>query len=157
MSSTPTSCTCGLEPPNSFVKAADADNHHIGREITAHERLTGPLVAWGGAARLQYFDRGANLLVTHYRPGALVDGNAAEFSSDTHRQAGELLYALHDQPGTRVDADYERRATDRALEWLASDHRITPQIQAEVRRRSVQYSPCPVTLVPTHGDWQRRN
>ena len=51
------------------VKAAGPAGHHIGREITAHESDTGPL----------------------------VEGTPYQFSPDVHAQAGLMLRALHGQ------------------------------------------------------------
>jgi Ser/Thr protein kinase RdoA (MazF antagonist) len=138
------------------VKAAGPDNHHIPREITAYESYTARLARSGRAARLVTSDRATNLLITEYQPGVLVEGTPFEWASDVHAQAGLLLRSLHDQQ-ERVDTDYERRATAKALSWLDRPHRISPRVDAEARRILGAYRPAPVVVVPTHGDWHPRN
>src|SRR5690606_16994848 len=101
-------------------------------------------------------DRSLNVLVTAYLPGILSEGTPAEHDVDLHAQAGAALRLLHDQ-AARVDPDYEKRVTDKALAWLDCPHRIAPHIEAEARRRLSAYRPRPVMVVPTHGDWQPRN
>lgn len=138
------------------VKAAGDANHHIRREIAAHEGVTAPLVRLGACGILVVADRAHNVLVTTYLRGVLVEGTAVEHSPELHLQAGRLLRTLHDQ-AARVDDDYEARATRRALERLDQPHRIDPET-AERAREILLGSPSrPVTVVPTHGDWQPRN
>ncbi|WP_040168516.1 phosphotransferase [Microbacterium gorillae] len=138
------------------VKAGGQGNHHIRRELTAHESATGPLLARDAAARLRHADRDANVLVFDFQPGVLVEGTEAELSPEVHRQAGALLHALHDQP-ERVDAEYDRAADAKALAWLAGEHRVPSADAARVRRLLTNRRAEPATLVPTHGDWQPRN
>lgn len=139
-----------------IVKAAGPANHHIGREITAHESHTGPLVELGAAARLQWASREANLLITEYLPGSLVEGTAHEYEGRTYVQAGRLLRKLHSGAAT-TDADCERLATEKSLRWLAGPHRIEPEGARRARQILSAYETEPVTVVPTHGDWQPRN
>ena len=139
-----------------IVKAGGAANHHIRREIAAHAAYTGPLVDAGRAGRMLFSDRTLNVLVLEYLSGELVEGSAWELAADVHFQAGQVLKLLHDQEG-RADAEYEARATSKALAWLEREHRINPEVGREVRGRLNSYRPLPVAAVPTHGDWQPRN
>lgn len=138
------------------VKAAGEGNHHIGREIAAHESVTAPLVRLGACGILVVADRAHNVLVTTYLPGMLVEGTAVEHSPELHVQAGRLLHTLHDQTA-RVDDGYEARATGRALERLDQPHRIETETAERTREILHGSSPRPVVVVPTHGDWQPRN
>jgi thiamine kinase-like enzyme len=139
-----------------IVKAGAPANHHLAREITAHRAVTRPLVECGRAARLLHADAAANILVTGYLEGVLVEGTPAEQAPDTHAQAGRLLRLLHGQE-TRTDGSYEARATSAALAWLERDHRIDADVEQEARRRLAEYRPEATAVVPTHGDWQPRN
>ncbi len=139
-----------------IVKAAGLRNHHIGREISAHEGYTAPLVELGAAAKLVAADREANVLVLEYLTGKLVEGTSSEFDPDTYVQAGRLLGAIHSQKA-HTDPDFESVATERAVAWLDADHRMAPEQVAEARRVLEAYRPGPVKVVPTHGDWQPRN
>ncbi|WP_380173085.1 phosphotransferase [Kineococcus sp. DHX-1] len=138
------------------VKAAGKANHHLLREITAHEDAVAVLAASGHAPRLLHADRERRVLVTRYLAGELVEGTAAEHDPEVHRQAGRLLRVLHAQDG-RVDEEFERSATAGSLAALDRPHRI-PAVQADrVRTVLTAYRPRPVVVVPTHGDWQPRN
>lgn len=139
-----------------IVKAAGAQNHHIGREITAHESATGPWLARGRAARMVRADRAANILATEYLTGDLVAGTPWEHHPDTHRQAGELLRVFHDQCA-RPDPDAEGLIVAKAMGLLDAEHRIAGETEAAARQRLRRYRPKPTTVVPTHGDWQPRN
>lgn len=141
---------------DAIVKAGGTSNHHLEREISAHEGYTAPLLAVGGAAKLIGASRDANVLVTEYLPGHLVEGAAAEFEPDTYVQAGRLLRRFHDQAASS-DSDFERAMTEGILAWLDTDHRIAPAAERAARRILTDYRPEPVTVVPTHGDWQPRN
>ncbi|WP_233190831.1 aminoglycoside phosphotransferase family protein [Brachybacterium sp. UMB0905] len=138
------------------VKAAGPKNHHIGREITAHEHWTGPLVSAGLIGRMVAADRRANLLITTYLPGELVEGTAVEHDPETYRQAGEALRLLHRQHRT-PDVDYEAQQQERSLRWLNGEHRIAPSIEARVREILASWQPSPRDVVPCHGDFQPRN
>lgn len=139
-----------------IVKAAPAGNHHIHREITAHETATTPLLALDLTARLVAASRPLNIIVVTYQRGTLLEGGPGELDPDIHRQAGAALRALHGQ-AARIDAGYERRAVDRALAWLAGEHRIREDAAVRARDALAAYRPAPITVVPTHGDWQPRN
>lgn len=139
-----------------IVKAGGAGNHHVAREIAAHERATAPLLQREACSRLIAADGDANVLITTWVPGRLVQGTAAEGDPQTYAQAGELLRAFH---GTvsRLDDRYEARVTNSALTRLDQKHRITGSLAARARHLLSAYRPRPVALVPTHGDWQPRN
>ncbi|MCW4457584.1 phosphotransferase family protein [Microbacterium sp. MPKO10] len=139
-----------------IVKTAGPGNHHIGREITANESYTSPLVGSNRTGRLIAADRTANTLILSYQHGNLIDGTVSEFDPDVYAQAGAVLRELHGQE-SRVDDDYEIRVTDRAVRWLDGEHRIAPDVEAEARSILSSYRPMPITVVPTHGDWQPRN
>lgn len=139
-----------------IVKAAGADNHHIGREITAHESYAAPLTLPGRASRMLHADRDANLLVLGYLEGELAEGSGVEHSDDVHGQAGELLRLFHAQT-ERLDDEYEHRVTAKSLRLLDREHRVDPETAREARRILSAYRPRPVTVVPTHGDWHPRN
>lgn len=138
------------------VKAGGVGNHHIAREIAAHEGATGPLLQREACGRLIAADGDANVLITTWVPGELVQGTAAEGVPDTYAQAGELLRAFHGT-ASRLDDQYEARVTNVALTRLDQKHRITEAVAARARHLLTAYRPQPVTLVPTHGDWQPRN
>lgn len=138
------------------VKASGAHDHHIQREITAHESYTEPLIKRNRTARLVASDRGERILITEYQPGQLAQGTSFEHAANVHVQAGSLLRSFHNQHA-RVDTDYESRATAKALAWLDREHHIAPRIETEARRILRGYRPAPIVVVPTHGDWQPRN
>ncbi|MCQ1954701.1 phosphotransferase [Arthrobacter sp. zg-Y238] len=138
------------------VKAVGPSNHHIGREIDAHESWVSVWSRQNRAPKLVQADRSENILVTEYLDGSLVEGTAAEYDPETYRQAGHLLRIFHDLTA-RTDVDYEVRATAKALSWLEKPHRISQSHVARVRAILDGYRPKPVVLVPTHGDWQPRN
>lgn len=139
-----------------IAKAASPDNHHIHREITAHQSATQPLVDLGLTSRLVAASHDLNLLVITYQEGVLAEGTPAELDADIHRQAGAALRALHAQ-SSRVDEEYEHRATARAFDWLDGEHRIAPAVEADARAALRSYRPAAIEVVPTHGDWQPRN
>ncbi len=138
------------------VKSAGPTNHHIGREITAHESHTAALTATGSTGRLIAADRDLNVLLIEYLDGELVEGTEHEHDPDTHEQAGRLLRALHADPAG-TDDQYEHRATNRSMVWLDAEHQIDPATEESVRGILNRHHPRPVTVVPTHGDWQPRN
>lgn len=138
------------------VKAAGPANHHIGREISAHETATAPLVQRGWCARLVAADRDARVLITTFVPGDLVEGTPGEHDPGIHRQAGEALRVFHDQAG-RQDDEVDARLTAQALTRLDQPHRIVPGVARRARDILRASPPQQVTVVPTHGDWQPRN
>ncbi len=139
-----------------IVKADGASHHHVQRELDAHELWVQPWVAAGRAPRLVAGDRMAKILVTEYLYGELVLGSPAQQLPGTFRQAGALLAQLHAQPGG-IDPDYEANENAKVLRNLGRPHRIGPDIALRVRRIVGCWPEQPVTLVPTHGDWQPRN
>lgn len=138
------------------VKAAGPANHHIGREIAAHESVTAGLGHLDRCAEFVAADRASNALIVTYQPGELVEGTDAEFDPDVHEQAGRTLGALH-RLGGHPDDEYERRATAKSFAWLERPHLIEPEALEAARSILEAYRPAPVTVVPTHGDWQPRN
>ncbi|GEA82835.1 phosphotransferase [Cellulomonas gelida] len=138
------------------VKAGDAADHHLAREITAHERWLGPWTTTGRAPALVHADRDVKLLVTRWLPGTLVLGSDAAGDPATYRQAGTLLAALHAQHAV-LDDEYERRANLRLTRWLDSPHRIDETRVRRIRELASTWPTPPARLVPTHGDWQPRN
>ena len=139
-----------------IVKAGGPANHHIQREISAHESWVQVLSRQDRAPTLMYADRPANVLVSEYLEGGLVEGADAEYTAETYVQAGALLRAFHQQ-AVRSDLDYESAATVRALAWLGEPHRINASAAEEARAILGTYEPKPADVVPTHGDWQPRN
>lgn len=136
------------------VKAFGPRNHHFERELRGHREFTAPLVPDRRAPRLVRADEDARLLLLTWLPGRLVEGDPSAGAPGTHRQAGELLARLHDQPGvTSTTWLAERR--DRTLRWCAQPHRIPPAVVEQVR--SYPWAEGQVDLVPTHGDVSPRN
>lgn len=138
------------------VKAGGASDHHIAREIRAHEMWTGPWVATGHAARMFHSDRDAKLIVTEYLPGRLVQDHPAMSDPDTYQQAGRLLAVFHAQYRVE-DEHYEERANDKSLRWLDGPHRVEPDLVEQLRAMIRSWPTPTTTLVPTHGDWHTRN
>lgn len=141
---------------DAVVKAAPTSNHHIGREITAHETFTAPLVASGRTGRLIAASRTLNVLITTYLPGTLVQGSTREEDPGLHRQAGAALRVFHNHHA-RAGEGYEARMTEKAISVLDREHRIDKETESAARRILHSYRPAPTVLVPTHGDWQPRN
>ena len=138
------------------VKAAGATDTHLPREITAHSGWTAPLVTADRTARMRDASREHRVLLFDFLPGELVLGTDAEWMPDTYVQAGALLHQLHEQTQL-MDAEYETRATAKALYWLDQPHRVDGAV-ADHARRVLKAAPAPeVSLVPTHGDWHPRN
>ncbi len=138
------------------IKAAGPSSHHIGREIDAHEAWVEVWACQERAPRLLHANRSLNLLITEYLEGYLVEGSAAEYESGTYLQAGQLLREFHTQT-VRIDSQYEAAATEKAMAWLETPHRIEESVAGKVRGILSTYRPEPVPVVPTHGDWQPRN
>jgi hypothetical protein len=138
------------------VKAGDARDHHIGRELRAHREWLRPWTRIGRAPLLAFGDDKAKLVVTVFLPGELVLGSPAQDDPSTFAQAGELLRLLHDQAG-EPDDDFERDADAKTLRCLDGPHRIAPEVEQRVRAAVTAWPTSEVRLVPTHGDWQPRN
>ena len=139
-----------------IVKAGGPSNHHIGRELDAHERWLSPWTSSGHAPRLVAGDRAANILVTEYLPGELVLGAPAQREPGTFRQAGVLLAAFHAQART-TDDEYEARENAKVLRNLDEPHRIPPDVEATLRAVIGSWPTESAVVVPTHGDWSTRN
>jgi hypothetical protein len=138
------------------AKAGDTNDRHLARELRAHRNWLGPWVSRGRAPQLVHADGDAKLLVTRYLPGELVQGSDYEFRPDIYRQAGELLAGMHGQVAIE-GKEFEAREKAKALAWLNRPHRIAPDVVARLREEMESWPTPPVTLVPTHGDWQPRN
>lgn len=139
------------------AKAGGPDDGHMDREVRAHREWLAPWTSRGRAPALVHADAEARLLLTRHLPGRLAEGTPYADDPDTFRQAGVLLALLHGQPGV-VDADYERRETEKSLTWLGKPHRIAPDVEARLREFVASWDTSATTpLVPTHGDWQPRN
>ena len=107
-----------------IVKAGNADDTHIARELQAHRRWLTPWTAVGRAPGLAFADGDARILVTHHVPGRLVQGTPAEHDPETYRQAGRLLALLHEQLAVTDDGEFEHRQKAATLKWLHRPHRI---------------------------------
>lgn len=138
------------------VKAAGPGNHHLSRELDAHERWTGPLLDGGRAPRLVHADRAANVLVATWLPGELAQDGPAQHDPEVHRQAGELLARLHGQDA-RPDDGWEAAQRTRVLTWLGREHRIPEEQEVRVRELVAGWPDDPAVVVPTHGDYSPRN
>lgn len=138
------------------VKAAGPGNHHVGRELDAHERWTGPLLDGERAPLLVHADRGANVLVATWLPGELAQDGPAQHDPEVHRQAGALLALLHQQD-SRLDDGWEAAQRTRVLTWLGREHRIPEEQEARMRELVAGWPDEPAVVVPTHGDYQARN
>ncbi|MFK4837088.1 phosphotransferase [Microbacterium sp. ZW T2_14] len=140
-----------------IVKAAGDGDHHLGRELEAHEG--GFVSVWqesGSAAHLLHADRAARVLVLEWLPGELAYRTPAGVDPEVHRRAGQLLGVFHAQ-AARPSEGTDAAATARALRWLDSPHAIGPAVEARLRLALDALPPVEVDLVPTHGDWQPRN
>ena len=138
------------------VKAGGPANHHILRELQAHDGATEVWAATGHAATLRHGDASRRILVLDFLPGALAAGTPAATDPEVHRRAGELLRQFHDQAAVDGVAA-EEAATRRALDWLDAPHRIDPATTERLRAALAEASVTPPPAVPTHGDWQPRN
>jgi thiamine kinase-like enzyme len=136
--------------------AHGASNHHIARELDAHEKWLAPWVATGRAPRLVAGDRTAKILVTEFLAGELVLGSRAQECLDTFRQAGGSWqsFTLNRDLVTRRT---RRTRTPKVLRILDKPHRIAAAAEARLREIVSSWPAEPVVLVPTHGDWQPRN
>jgi len=139
-----------------IVKAGDVRDDHIAREFNAHREWLGPWTSQQRAPELVHGDVDAKLLVCRYLEGDLVQGCDHEWLPETYRQAGQLLAQLHEQ-FSREDRQFEARHKKKALMWLDSPHRIAPDVESALRKEVSSWPTPPVTVVPTHGDWQPRN
>jgi hypothetical protein len=138
------------------VKAGDARDRHLAREIRAHERWLGVWSSVGRAPELVRADAEAKLLVTRFLPGVLVLRTEWEFRGETYRQAGELLREFHRQSAS-TDDGFEARSKERVLDWLDRPHSIDPNSVSRLRDEIAGWTTPSSVVVPTHGDWQPRN
>ena len=138
------------------VKAGGPDDHHMARELHAHLHWLGPWSSRGRASRLLHHEAAANLLVTQYLPGHLVEGTPTAAEPAAYRQAGELLSSLHNQLSVRDDG-YEAAEAAKSLAWLDKPHRIGADVESALRAEIASWPTPPTVVVPTHGDWQPRN
>ncbi|MFB7893350.1 phosphotransferase family protein [Microbacterium sp. NPDC056044] len=140
-----------------IVKAAGDADHHLGRELDAHEGgYVSPWARTGHAAGLRFADRGARVLVLDRLPGDLAYRTAAGVEPEVHRRAGALLREFHAQ-ATRPSEGTDAAATRRAMAWLDTSHAIAPDVEHRLRAALTALPPVEEDLVPTHGDWQPRN
>lgn len=139
-----------------IVKAGGPTDHHMAREIGAHLYWLEPWTSRGRAPTLLHHDADTRLVVTTYLPGRLVLGSPHADDPEVYRQAGGLLAALHGQHSV-VDDGYEAAANRKAVAWLDGPHGIAPATEELLRADIASWPAPPVTLVPTHGDWQPRN
>jgi hypothetical protein len=146
---------CGTD--RFIVKAGGPDDHHIARELEAHEKWLAPWTSVGRAPLLVRGDADAKLLLTRFLPGELVQGNRCADEVGTYRQAGELLALLHGQGEPLVDKTYEISENAKSLAWLDKPHRIDASTEGRLRAEIASWPEPPAALVPTHGDWQPRN
>jgi thiamine kinase-like enzyme len=140
-----------------ILKAGGPDDHHIARELEAHEKWLRPWTSVGRAPDLVHGDRDAKVLVTRHLPGSLVLGTAYADDPGTYRQAGSLLARLHAQQEPVPDDGYEAAENAKSLSWLGKPHRIDAATEAALRAEIGSWPTPPADLVPTHGDWQPRN
>lgn len=139
-----------------IVKAGPEHDHHMQREITAHQQWLGPWTSTGRAPEAVHADGAAHLLVTRHLPGTLVLGRVQADDPEVYEQAGRLLAAFHGQT-SQVDHRDEERQNARSLRWLDGEHRIDPDTEQRLRAEIASWPTPPAVLVPTHGDWQPRN
>lgn len=140
-----------------ILKAGGPGDHHIGRELEAHEKWLGPWTSAGRAPDLVHGDRDAKVLLTRYLAGSLVLGTRYADEPGTYRQAGRLLALLHGQQEPVPDDGYEAAENAKSLAWLDKPHRIDGVTEAMLRAEIASWPTAPAALVPTHGDWQPRN
>ena len=143
-------------PRRLLVKAGDASDHHIARELRAHTLWLAPWTSTGHAGYLRHEDGDAKLLVREFVPGELVQGHPSADNPDTYRQAGVLLARFHRQ-SSAPDAEYEARENAKLLGLLDMPHRIPPDVEQRLRGEISSWPTPASVLVPTHGDWQPRN
>ena len=100
------------------VKAGDAADGHIERELRAHRDWLAVWSEYGRGPTLIHGAPSAKLVVTRFVPGLLVEGSHAQQDPDTFRQAGELLAGFHGQC-SRFDPDWHDLFRDRVQRGLA--------------------------------------
>lgn len=138
------------------VKAGNDADRSVRREIRAHQEWTSPWTAMGLAPRLEHANVEAKLLVTRYLDGDPILDTPHEDDPAIHQQAGAMLRELHAQSAS-VDPEWEATENAMVAERLDHPHRIAPDDVARLRELLETLETPPVTVVPTHGDWQPRN
>lgn len=143
--------------------SAGAMKHHIAREIDAHETVVPSLAATEDAQPFVAASRDLGMLVVGRLPGELVAETDAATDPRTHHDAGALLVRIHGaerpvpETNWRTDHRYEAVQNEQIRRWLAATHRIPLDRQRAVEAVLDRQEHRPVTVVPTHGDWQPRN
>lgn len=127
-----------------IVKAGGPSNHHIDRELRAHQGWTRAWVQAGRTSTLLAADAAARILLLSYLPGCLVEGDPAQDDPGTFHQAGQLLSVFHAQafnwhPTWRDDL---RAQIFRRLQ--------APAVPDGLRRRVLARPPAG----PAAGPWQ---
>jgi Ser/Thr protein kinase RdoA (MazF antagonist) len=141
------------------VRSASGD-HIVKMQDQARQEIDACLRALallpGRVPRLEHHDARAGILVTSYLPGELVEGTPAESDPDVYRQAGELLARLQAPAG--ISDSYAERALAAVSRRIAEAEGLVPEPQlAALRERADRFTPRPVRLYFTHGDYQPRN
>ncbi len=139
-----------------MVKTSPEPSTHIEREITAYSGWTSLWSDAGLAPRLIHASPSENFLVAQRLGGELVQGSEVEYDPEIYRQAGRMLRSFHDQV-SREDTEWTSALKQRATKNLHAEHRIPAELCAFIEKCVEQWPTEPVTLVPTHGDWQPRN
>lgn len=139
-----------------ILKTGGESNHHISRELRAHQSYTESLKVRGLASEMLFFNEKLRMMVFDYLPGALCEGSEYEFDPSIFRQAGSALKLFHSQH-TRADRGYEERLLEKFRRLLSLEHRISFSQSQQIKRILDAQELHSALLVPTHGDWQPRN
>ena len=133
-----------------------AHGHHVPREIVAHRHYDGRLDAL--LPTLVHADAEAELLVTRWLPGELVDGTRAARAPATFRKAGAALRRIL-EPLDVSDGWMEARrgAALRSLEEASAGRLVPEDALRSLAARLGGIRSRPVRLWMTHGDYQPRN
>ncbi len=140
------------------VRSASGDhivkmNTGLGHEIAACRRALALLP--DRTPRLEHHDARTGILVTSYLPGKLVAGTPAEADPDVYRQAGTPGPAAGAAGVSDTYAEQTLTAISRRIAEAAG---LVPRPQlAALRERAARFTPRPVRLYFTHGDYQPRN
>ncbi|MDN5756176.1 MAG: phosphotransferase family protein [Arthrobacter sp.] len=132
------------------------DTHHLDREARAHRNWLQPLAS--DVPEMLGYDAGAGLLVKTFIDGELATGSRYEHDPLVFKQAGELLGRLHRGTVPVLDGHYEHSVLSKTLTWLDRAPGLAPPEQlSRVQRWLDAFTPSPVEVVPTHGDYHPRN
>lgn len=96
-----------------ILKAGGPTNHHIDREIYAHQHFTAPWLVQNRSARMLRHDLDAKILLLDYLPGTLIEGTPSAADPVIYRQTGAMLAEFHGQ-ANRFDPDYELREINKS-------------------------------------------